>query len=86
MSLQIEGVYENGTIKLASPPKGVRKAKVLVTFLNASTSKPESVPARKRGKKGQMMTLGMFKIDRTIDEADFKAAEWRGDSEAADGR
>jgi len=86
MSLRIDGVYENGKVTLSEYPKGVRKAKVVVTFVGKRTQPRPTSRKVKRKPSGEMMYFGMFKLDRPIEQSDLKAAEWRGDSEAMDGK
>jgi len=86
MSLQIDGVYENGKVTLCEYPKGVRKAKVVVTFVGTRTHpKATSRKPKQKRTSGEMMYFGMYKLDRPIEQSDLKAAEWRGDLEAMDG-
>ncbi|HAZ49731.1 MAG TPA: hypothetical protein DDW76_15405 [Cyanobacteria bacterium UBA11369] len=57
----IEGVYKNGTIKLAEIPKAISESRVIVTFLEV---KPTL-------KTGQMMYFGMFSGANQSTENDF---------------
>jgi hypothetical protein len=68
MLTTVEGVYEDGQVELNEQPRGVRKAKVLVTFLD---DQEEST--------SQMMELGVFAGPIETSEEDFKLAEWHGD-------
>ena len=82
MSLQIEGTYENGRITLASPPKGVRKAKVVVTFVGKQTTpKPVTRKPKKKPSRSKMMYFGMFSGPIKTNDADFRSVEWHGDEE-----
>jgi hypothetical protein len=82
MSLKVRGIYKNGTITLLEPPPGVGTAEVVVTFLDGGAP---ANGTKRRNREGRMLTLGMFKTDRPIDEDDFRAAEWRGDPRLNDG-
>ena len=74
MFITVEGVYENGRIELVDPPRGLGRARVLVTFLPDKTV--ENV-------QGQMVH-GQFKGDRMSTEEDFKFAEWHGEPDEDD--
>ncbi|HEY2295008.1 MAG TPA: hypothetical protein VGM86_30250 [Thermoanaerobaculia bacterium] len=46
----VEGIYEDGEVELLERPKGLQRARVIVTFLPPATSEPsrEREEARKR--------------------------------------
>ena len=46
--ITVEGVYDNGTVRLAERPRGVSRAKVMVTFLAESTESAASGDALRR--------------------------------------
>jgi hypothetical protein len=75
MPITVEGTYKDGKLILdAPPPPDVTEARVLVTFLSATeTEAAPTTPGR--------IYFGMFKGDGRLEEADFRIAEWRGDSE-----
>ena len=75
MITTVEGVYQQGQIKLLEMPKGVQEARVLVTFLTHALQAPS--PRR--------MRYGQFAGKRLSTEDDFRMAEWHGEAEALNG-
>ena len=65
----VEGIYEDGSIELQERPLGVKRARVLVTFL------PEDLPKN----EGQILQFGKYAGQAVFNEEDFRMAEWRGD-------
>ncbi len=70
----IEGIYQNGKIKLSENPKNISKSKVLITFL--TDNKNRNIVETKLEK---MIYFGMFLGENKSTEADFKDAEFQGD-------
>ena len=71
MLQSIEGIYKNGEIKLSELPHHVSESLVIVTFLEQKITP----------KTKQIMKFGMFSGNQQSTEADFKVAEFIGDSE-----
>jgi hypothetical protein len=67
----IEGTYRNGRIELTEIPQGITESQVFVTFLE---SKPLATV-------GQSMSFGIFAGPGQSTEADFKDAEYQGDTD-----
>lgn len=67
----IEGVYKHGKVELRELPSDISESLVIVTFLESK--KPQQ--------KKQIMQFGMFSGNQQSTEADFKIAEFNGDSE-----
>lgn len=71
----VEGVYENGSIKLSETPEGVSESRVIVTFLEA-----QPIQEKKR-----RMTFGMLadpnSSHRQSTEEDFRIAEFQDDAD-----
>lgn len=74
MLLTVEGTYTDGKVELAETPTGVKRAKVLVTFL------PSEAGASRR-----FMIYGQFAGERMSTEEDFRLAEWRSETDEPDG-
>jgi len=53
----IEGVYENGKVKLAERPEGIERAKVMVTFLPEATISPTRQERKSKAKDVSDTTL-----------------------------
>jgi len=72
MLLTIEGTFKDGKVELSETPRGLREAKILVTFLGAAQAKP----------RPQMMRFGQFSgpEEKMSTEEDYRGAEWRGDN------
>jgi hypothetical protein len=70
MLLTIEGTYKEGKIELLEIPTEITHAKVLVTFL-PTVEKPEL---------RRSMRYGQFAGEALSTEADFRMAEWRGET------
>jgi hypothetical protein len=66
----VEGIYRSGHIELLEVPQDIQESRVLVTFLPATSAPPN-----------QMITFGMFAGSQQSTEADFKLAEFHGDSD-----
>ena len=75
MLLTIEGTYTDGKIELAETPTGVKRARVLVTFLTSE----------ERVARSRCMAYGQFVGQQMSTEEDFRLAEWRGETEEQDG-
>ncbi|QSJ14362.1 hypothetical protein JYQ62_20815 [Nostoc sp. UHCC 0702] len=71
MLQSIEGVYKDGKIQLTELPPDISESRVIVTFLEH----------KKNQLKQQIMQFGMFSGNKQSTEADFKIAEFPGDSE-----
>lgn len=71
MLQSIEGVYKHGRIELTELPDDISESRVIVTFLES----------KKKQVKKQTMQFGMFSGNQPSTEADFKIAEFQGDSE-----
>jgi hypothetical protein len=74
MLLTVEGTYTDGKVELAETPTGVKRAKVLVTFLPSET-----------GASRRFMVYGQFAGERMSTEEDFRLAEWRSETDEPDG-
>jgi len=74
MLLTVEGTYTDGKVELAETPTGVKRAKVLVTFLPS-----------KAGASRRFMIYGQFAGERMSTEEDFRLAEWRSETDEPDG-
>ncbi|MFK0732047.1 MAG: hypothetical protein ACFKPT_21835 [Gloeotrichia echinulata GP01] len=71
MLQSIEGVYKDGKVELTELPSDISESRVIVTFLEA----------KKKQQKKQIMQFGMFAGNQQSTEADFKMAEFSGDSD-----
>lgn len=81
MLTTVEGIYKNGKVELLEHLKDVQEARVLITFLDKSTSNSngQSPKEPEPTKKGKMMRFGMFPQLLALTDEDFKAAEFHGD-------
>lgn len=64
----VEGTYANGRVELKECPPEIKRARVLVIFMDE--------PAQ--GAEPQFLEYGKY-AGVVFNEEDFKAAEWRGD-------
>ena len=70
----IEGIYQNGKIKLSENPHNISESKVLITFIPDDLEKDIT-----KKKSEKMIYFGMFLGENKSTEADFKEAEFHGD-------
>ncbi|WP_414563330.1 MULTISPECIES: hypothetical protein [unclassified Anabaena] len=69
MFQSIEGIYKNGKVELRELPGEISESRVSVTFLDFKTHQQK-----------QIMQFGMFSGNQQSTEANFKIAEFNGDS------
>ena len=66
MYTAIKGIYENGVLRLLEPVRGIKKANVVITFLD-----DDKVSAQKARKPGGLLRLQKYKGKRFDIPADF---------------
>lgn len=76
----VEGKYEDGKVTLAETPKGIRRARVIVTFLEAA---PESEPPAEFTPPSEPLRAGVWRDrglpDMTLEEfQSFRASASSG--------
>lgn len=93
MMQSVKGIYRDGKVELLESPHNIAEGEVIVTFVRSSAEDPErkesiseaaSAPPASISHRdnAKMMYFGMFSDGREqFTAADFKAAEFHGDSD-----